>query len=62
MGGAIRVTDTIRWRKSTCSNSTSSCVELAPEGLVRDSKNPHGPILKIRWDGLIVAIQNGTIS
>ncbi|HEX3778551.1 MAG TPA: DUF397 domain-containing protein [Pseudonocardiaceae bacterium] len=56
------MTDTIRWRKSTCSNSTSSCVELAPEGLVRDSKNPHGPILKIRWDGLIVAIQNGTIS
>ena len=38
----------LRWKKSSRSNQSGSCVELAelPVGLaVRDSKNPSGPRL-----------------
>jgi len=39
----------INWRKSTASNS-GACVEVAVAGgslLVRDSKNPDGPLLRL---------------
>jgi hypothetical protein len=39
----------LEWRKSTRSGDSGNCVEVAnvPGGvLVRDSKNPHGAILK----------------
>lgn len=39
----------VRWRKSTASNPTGNCVELAelPDGrvAVRNSRSPHGPVL-----------------
>jgi hypothetical protein len=39
----------LEWRKSTWSGDSGNCVEVAtvPTGvLVRDSKNPDGPILR----------------
>ena len=43
---------TARWRKSSYSNTNGGeCVEIAENGPhlvpVRDSKNPHGPILVV---------------
>ncbi|WP_440899867.1 DUF397 domain-containing protein [Actinosynnema sp.] len=38
-----------KWRKSSRSNAAANCVEVArtPDGvLVRDSKNPNGPVLR----------------
>ncbi|MBW4721244.1 DUF397 domain-containing protein [Saccharothrix obliqua] len=52
------------WRKSTRSTNTNSCVEVA-RGLVavRDSKNPHGPVLGFREGravgALLVAVRGG---
>lgn len=38
----------MRWRKSSYSSGQGGeCVELAPVGAVRDSKNPTGPVLTI---------------
>ena len=45
-----------RWRKSSYSGNGGNCVEVADHGnrvLVRDSKNPHGPMLGFgteAWD------------
>jgi len=44
----MNVAPTLGWRKSSYSNNSGSCVELAQHGsglLVRDSKNPAGPVL-----------------
>ena len=38
----------LAWRKSSYSSSNGQCVEVAATGsgiAVRDSKNPHGPVL-----------------
>jgi hypothetical protein len=40
----------VAWRKSTHSHGNGDCVEVAPSpltSLVRDSKNPGGPVLAI---------------
>lgn len=41
----------VRWRKSSCSGAEGGdCVEVADLSLaiaVRDSKNPHGPLLTV---------------
>lgn len=50
----------VRWRKSSRSGSQSNCVELAPTGLVRDSKNPDGPVLVAGWSGLVELIKAGS--
>jgi hypothetical protein len=50
------------WRKSSYSASGGACVEVAttPSGvLVRDSKNPDGPVLPIAnapWRRLLVTV------
>jgi len=39
-----------RWRKSSFSDSAAACVELAhlpTRIVVRDSKDPHGPMLNL---------------
>lgn len=40
---------TLRWRKSTASNPSGNCVELAPltggDIAMRNSRDPHGPVL-----------------
>lgn len=40
----------LAWRKSSRSNGTSNCIEMATDDLaiyVRDSKDPNGPSLKV---------------
>lgn len=46
------------WRKSTRSNDASACVELSNTGLVRDSKNPAGPMLKVELAGLLAEVKS----
>lgn len=60
----MEIMDPLRWRKSsTCDSGT--CVEAAEVGdtvVVRDSKNPGGPILqftKDEWNAFIVGVQYG---
>jgi len=49
----------IQWRKSSRSNGTQVCVELAGTlDLVRDSKNPAGPVLAVDLQGLLAAIKS----
>lgn len=37
-----------RWRKSSYTNTNGACVELSCAlGAMRDSKDPHGPILPV---------------
>lgn len=40
------------WKKSSFSGQETDCVEAAPWGEVRDSKNPTGPTLKIGAENL----------
>ena len=56
------------WRKSSYSGSGNNCVEVtttAPGIAVRDSKNPHGPILALtpdQWQVFTDAIKAGEVS
>ncbi|GGP85687.1 DUF397 domain-containing protein [Saccharothrix coeruleofusca] len=44
-----------RWKKSSRSGQESSCVELGhTRDVVRDSKNPSGPVLRFGQAGLAV--------
>lgn len=43
--------DDRRWRKSSRSTDSSTCVELHPTGAVRDSKNP-GPVLALGYEAV----------
>jgi hypothetical protein len=47
----------VRWRKSSRSTATETCIELAYAGLVRDSKNPTGPALAVELTALIGAVK-----
>jgi hypothetical protein len=47
------MTPDIGWKKSSRSTSTESCVELHPDGLVRDSKNPAGGTLRVQLDPFV---------
>jgi hypothetical protein len=37
----------LAWRKSSRSGSENNCVEVSAQGMIRDSKNPHGARLKV---------------
>jgi hypothetical protein len=47
-----------RWRKSSYSGADNQCIDLAYVGLVRDSKNPEGPRLRIGLSSLLAAIKD----
>ncbi|WP_141582999.1 DUF397 domain-containing protein [Actinomadura sp. WMMA1423] len=57
------VRDRVAWRKSSRSNGSGNCVEVA--GLrsavgIRDSKAPAGPVLVVRpdqWTALVEALK-----
>jgi len=55
----------LTWRKSSYSgNNGGQCVEVAARGvvLVRDSKNPQGPVLEVSpetWQQFIMRIKSG---
>lgn len=49
------MTEEIRWRKSSRSATNAECVEFAHTGdAVRDSKNPNGPVLRVRSLALLL--------
>ena len=51
-----------RWRKSSRSTSTSTCVEVGNTlDAVRDSKNPGGPVLPVNVPALLAAVKGGRI-
>ncbi|MFC8626305.1 DUF397 domain-containing protein [Streptomyces anulatus] len=58
------------WRKSSYSNQDGGqCLEVAdgfaPAVPVRDSKNPHGPVLAFAaggWSSFVSAVRNGELS
>jgi hypothetical protein len=52
----------IRWRKSSWSGDQGDCVELGHTGLVRDSKNPTGPALRVSLAALVAAAKTDRIS
>jgi Domain of unknown function (DUF397) len=55
----------VTWRKSTRSNGSGDCVEIAelPDLVaVRDSKNPAGPVLRFtpsQWQAFIGGAKDG---
>ncbi|MEW1757308.1 DUF397 domain-containing protein [Streptomyces cyaneofuscatus] len=58
------------WRKSSYSNQDGgACLEVAddfaPVVPVRDSKNPHGPVLTFAaagWSSFVAAVKGGDLS
>ncbi|CAM00701.1 uncharacterized protein DUF397 [Saccharopolyspora erythraea NRRL 2338] len=49
-----------RWLRSSYSNLNGNCVELSvPRGLVRDSKDPGGPVLSADVPALVRAVKEG---
>jgi uncharacterized protein DUF397 len=57
----------LTWHTSSYSSSNSNCVEVAATGAsiaVRDSKDPHGPVLLFNareWRAFVAAITAGGI-
>ncbi|HET9257572.1 MAG TPA: DUF397 domain-containing protein [Pseudonocardiaceae bacterium] len=55
------------WRKSTYSNNTGACVEVADLGAtraVRDSKDPAGPALRFtaaQWAAFTTGVRTGEL-
>ncbi|MFE7608949.1 DUF397 domain-containing protein [Streptomyces celluloflavus] len=65
-------TEPFNWIKSSYSGSGGSCVEWAPASTsstgivpVRDSKDPHGPMLTIApaaWSTFVGSVKTGELS
>ena len=55
--------DLTRWRKTSYStgDTNGQCVELAPHGAARDSKNP-AVVIKLDLPRFIAAVKAGTFS
>jgi hypothetical protein len=59
----------VTWRKSTRSNGSGNCVEVADDlagrvGL-RDSKDPTGPVLTFdpgAWSHFVAGVKHGTLT
>jgi hypothetical protein len=51
-----------KWRKSTFTQDQGACVELHPQGAIRDSKDPGGPIIKAGYAGLLAAVKAGSLT
>jgi hypothetical protein len=52
-----------RWRKSTRSGTGTNCVELAATlDRVRDSKNPHGPTLRVDLTAFLADVKSGNVT
>ncbi|KAA5827103.1 DUF397 domain-containing protein [Saccharopolyspora hirsuta] len=50
----------VQWRKSSYSGQETHCVELSdPRGLIRDSKDPGGPVLAVDVATFLRAIKSG---
>ncbi|HWM40422.1 MAG TPA: DUF397 domain-containing protein [Streptomyces sp.] len=60
----------VSWRKSSYSNQDGgACVEVSDDFAavvpVRDSKNPHGPVLAFTadgWSSFVSAVKDGELS
>jgi hypothetical protein len=50
-----------RWRKSSISTSGADCVEVSWTGVVRDSKNPNGPVIRTDLHALVGAAKAGRL-
>jgi len=54
----------VSWRKSSFSNTNGECVEFAPVAggvLIRDSKNPSGPVLTFtqgEWRAFLAGVRH----
>jgi len=50
-----------KWRKSSRSSGTDTCLELTYAGWMRDSKNPAGPVLFVDIAELFDAVKAGRL-
>ena len=52
-----------RWRKSSHSGNATNCVEVVDTlDMVRDSKNPNGPSLRVNLATLLADVKSGRIT
>jgi hypothetical protein len=46
------------WRKSSFSGNSGNCVLIRQDlAAIRDSKNPHGPMLAVDLSGLLATVK-----